>query len=88
MVDNVPASVPERVAGIRANLVLLTRPYPRNVLGEQSGEAGPRLYVAPSQDVPVERWDYTRPDLVDATIAMGEREADDHESALRRLLAI
>lgn len=88
LIDNVPADVAETHAGIRANLVLLTRPYPRNVLGERPGEHGPRLYVAPSHDVPVERWDYTRPDRIDATVEMGEREAELHEAALRRLLAI
>jgi len=87
MIDNVPAAAAETIAGIRRNLVLLTRPYPRNVLGEQ-GEGGARLYVAPSRPVPVEVWDYTRPDLVDATVAMGEREAELHEPALRRLLAV
>jgi Patatin-like phospholipase len=87
MIDNVPAAAAETVDGIRRNLVLLTRPYPRNVLGEQ-GSSGQRLYVAPSKAVPVEVWDYTRPDLVDATVAMGEREAELHETALRRLLAV
>ncbi|MFO0636866.1 MAG: hypothetical protein U0168_28890 [Nannocystaceae bacterium] len=58
------------------------------MLGEHRGRAGVRLYVAPTEQVPVERWDYTRPDLVDATIEMGEREAALHEPALRRLLAI
>jgi predicted acylesterase/phospholipase RssA len=88
MIDNVPASVAEAAPGVLANLVMLTRPYPRNVLGEHRGRAGVRLYVAPTEQVPVERWDYTRPDLVDATIEMGEREAALHEPALRRLLAI
>lgn len=87
MIDNVPAAAAETIDGIRRNLVLLTRPYPRNVLGEQ-GDGGHRLYVAPSKPVPVEVWDYTRPDLVDATVAMGEHEAELHESALRRLLAV
>jgi predicted acylesterase/phospholipase RssA len=83
MIDNVPASAAEAVDAVRRNLVLLTRPYPRNVLGDH----GERLYVAPSEPVPVERWDYTRPDLLDATIDMGEREAELHETALRRFLA-
>jgi predicted acylesterase/phospholipase RssA len=83
MIDNVPASAAEGVEAVRRNLVLLTRPYPRNVLGGH----GERLYVAPSEPVPIERWDYTRPDLLDATIDMGEREAELHEPALRRFLA-
>lgn len=86
MIDNVPASAAERVPGVLRNLVLLTRPYPSNVLGEHGH--GARLYVAPSEPVPVERWDYTRPDLLDATIEMGEREAALHDDALARLLAV
>jgi hypothetical protein len=87
MIDNVPAYAAEEVPGILRNLVLLTRPYPPRVLGE-GGEHPHRLYVAPSKPVPVERWDYTRPDLLDATIEMGERESIEHDDALARLLAV
>lgn len=87
MIDNVPAYAAEEVPGVLRNLVLLTRPYPSNVLGE-GGTHRHRLYIAPSRPVPVERWDYTRPDLLDATIAMGERESIEHDDALARLLAI
>lgn len=71
MVDNVPAFVADDLPGIRRNLVLLTRPYPPALLGRQ----GNRLYVAPSEPTPITRWDYTAPDRLEATIAMGEREA-------------
>jgi hypothetical protein len=87
MIDNVPAFAAEQVPGILRNLVVLTRPYPRDALGP-GGDAGTRLYVAPSRAVPIERWDYTRPDLLDATIEMGERESVDHDTALGRLLAV
>ncbi len=83
MVDNVPAAAAEHVAGVKNNLVLLTRPYPPSALGLQ----GNRLYVAPTRPVPIERWDYTRPDLLQATVEMGEAEANSHEALLRRLLA-
>lgn len=83
LVDNVPASAAEEVKGVAHNLVLMTRPYPPAVLGVQ----GRRLYVAPTTPCPVEAWDYTQPDLVDATIALGEREAEIHLPALARLLA-
>ncbi len=72
LVDNVPAFVADDIPGASRNLVLLTRAYPGR--GAQM-EDGKRLYLAPSHPVPVHRWDYTRPDLVAATIAMGEREA-------------
>ncbi len=83
VIDNVPAWVADEVSGVRRNLVLLTRPYPPHVTGRQ----GTRLYIAPSAPVPVGRWDYTRPDLLDATIAQGEREAAMHEEMLDEFLA-
>ncbi|MFW6050828.1 MAG: patatin-like phospholipase family protein [Myxococcota bacterium] len=82
MVDNVPAFVADAIPGARRNLVLLTRPYPPGVCGRR----GNRLYVAPSRPTPVDRWDYTRPHLVDETIAMGEHEAELHRPALQALL--
>jgi predicted acylesterase/phospholipase RssA len=78
MVDNVPAFVAERTPSIKLNVVLLTRPYPAQVLGLH----GARYYIAPSEPVPVERWDYTRPERLGATIDMGEREAGVHGDAL------
>jgi predicted acylesterase/phospholipase RssA len=78
MVDNVPAFVAERTPSIKLNVVLLTRPYPAQVLGLR----GARYYIAPSEPVPVERWDYTRPERLGATIDMGEREAGAHGDAL------
>ena len=78
MVDNVPAFVAERDPAVKLNIVLLTRPYPPHVLGQ----SGARYYLAPSTPVPIERWDYTRPDRLSATIDMGEREASLHAPAL------
>ena len=78
MVDNVPAFVAERDPAVKLNIVLLTRPYPPPVLGLR----GARYYIAPSAPVPIERWDYTRPDRLGATIDMGEREASLHGAAL------
>ena len=78
MVDNAPAFIAERQPGIRRSVVLLTRPYHPSVLGVQ----GHRLYLAPTRPTPIDRWDYTQPHLLDETIAMGEREAPYHRSAL------
>jgi hypothetical protein len=61
---------------------MLTRPYPDGVVGRH----GHRLYVGPTRPTPVSRWDYTRPDLVDATIAMGERESELYAPALETFL--
>ena len=82
MVDNVPAFVAERDPAVKLNVVLLTRPYPPEVLGR----SGSRYYIAPSAPVPIERWDYTRPERLVATIDMGEREASLHGPALRGLV--
>jgi len=83
LIDNVPASVAEAVRGVEYNLVLMTRPYPPEVVGTQ----GKRLYIAPSVPPPVDPWDYTNADLVDRTIELGEREAEGHTPALVSLLA-
>ncbi|HEU4405234.1 MAG TPA: patatin-like phospholipase family protein [Polyangiaceae bacterium] len=82
LIDNVPAEIAERAPGARKNIVLLTRPYPPGAAGRR----GNRLYVAPTGPLPIERWDYTRPELLDATIAVGEREADTHRRELEAFL--
>jgi predicted acylesterase/phospholipase RssA len=82
MVDNVPAFMAERDPAVKHNIVLLTRPYPVQLLGRN----GRRYYIAPSAPVPIERWDYTRPDRLGATIDMGEREATLHRDALGSLV--
>jgi predicted acylesterase/phospholipase RssA len=83
LVDNVPAFAADRSPGVRRNIVLLTRPYPAAVLGLR----GSRLYLAPTEPVPVERWDYTSPQAVEDTVAMGEREAGVHQGLLDAFLA-
>jgi predicted acylesterase/phospholipase RssA len=82
MVDNVPAFAAEQDAAVKLNVVLLTRPYPTSVLGRR----GKRYYIAPSGPVPIERWDYTRPERLSETIDMGEREASLHGDALLGLV--
>lgn len=72
VIDNVPAFLADEVQGIERNLIMLTRPYPRDAIGIQ----GPRFYVAPREALPVERWDFTRPDLLEATVKIGERDAE------------
>ena len=84
LVDNVPAFVADDIPGATCNLVLLTRAYPKTA---SQFEEGRRLYLAPSRPVPVHRWDYTRPDLLQDTIAMGEREADWHRPVVERFLS-
>lgn len=83
LVDNVPAFVAEQQESVTKNIIFLTRTYPQAVTGIKDR----RLYLAPSKPVPVGRWDYTQPHLLDETIAMGEREAALHEPILRQFLA-
>jgi predicted acylesterase/phospholipase RssA len=71
LVDNVPAFVAERVPEVKRNLVLLTRFYPRGV----AGASGSRLYLAPTERVPVQRWDYTEGAPIEETLALGRRDA-------------
>jgi predicted acylesterase/phospholipase RssA len=72
IIDNVPAFLADGAPEVKRNLVLLTRPYASHLIGKQ----GTRLYIAPAKTLPVNRWDYTRPELIDATIEAGERDAD------------
>ena len=83
MIDNAPAFVvEERHPDVKRNIVLLSRPYHPSVLGIQAE----RLYLAPTQPTPINRWDYTQPHLLDETVAMGEREAALHQPLLERFL--
>ena len=82
VVDNVPAFLANNVDGVKRNLVMLTRPYPQNVIGLQDS----RLYIAPSKQLPLSQWDFTRLDLLEETIASGERDADTHNSVLEEFL--
>lgn len=83
MIDNAPAFVvEERHPETRHSIVLMSRPYHPSVMGIQ----GQRLYVAPTRPTPIDRWDYTRPYLLDDTVAMGENEAALHEATLLRYL--
>lgn len=70
LVDNVPAfAVPPRC---RRALVLLTRRYPTGKLGHDPR----RRFVQPSRPIPVAKWDYTRPDLLQETYDLGRRDGE------------
>ena len=73
IVDNVPIGGVDDCAG--SVLVLLTRPYKRRPrIFTRTRNAQQFLYVQPSMPVPVRSWDYTRPDLVEQTFALGETD--------------
>jgi predicted acylesterase/phospholipase RssA len=82
MVDNAPAFLVESAPGVTRTLVLLTRPYPTTSIGRQ----GRRLYLAPTEPVPISRWDYTSVARVEATFALGRRDAAVHGEVIREFL--
>lgn len=70
LVDNVPVkALTPRVTKV---LVLLTRRSPREAIPESDD----RLYVQPSQPIPIDKWDYASPDLVRATLDLGRRDGE------------
>jgi predicted acylesterase/phospholipase RssA len=69
--DNVPAALAEHDPSVRKNLVLLTRLYPAGVAGEH----GSRLYLEPSEPIPISRWDYREVAPVEETLALGRTDA-------------
>jgi predicted acylesterase/phospholipase RssA len=69
LLDNAPASL---VGQAQSTLVLLTRHY-----GERKTPSVPgRTYVQPSQRVPVAKWDYTNPRLIQQTYDLGRRDGE------------
>ncbi|HYD63363.1 MAG TPA: patatin-like phospholipase family protein [Noviherbaspirillum sp.] len=73
IVDNVPVDGIDNRAG--SVLVLLTRPYKHlPQIFTRARNAQQLLYIQPSQPVPVRSWDYTRPDLVEKTFALGKAD--------------
>ncbi len=81
IVDNVPMRALSAAGRSGAVLVLLTRPYDSKLLPQGDG----RLYLAPAESVPVQKWDYSRADLLMATFEMGLR---DGRAARRRVEAL
>lgn len=69
IVDPVPV---EAAPAAERSLVLLTRSFPEAALPQSEG----LTYVAPSQPVPVAKWDYTRPDLVQRTYELGRQDGE------------
>ena len=83
LIDNAPAHLPETVEGITKNLVLLTRPYPEGATGRRDH----RLYIAPSQKLPIERWDYRESAPVEETLEVGRIDGERHLASLRDFIA-
>jgi hypothetical protein len=84
IIDNAPAFLADGVPGIKRNLVMLTKPYDANLIGRQQE----RLYIAPREALPVQSWDFANPELLAATIAIGERDAEQNDASLREFLEV
>ncbi len=69
LLDNAPASLVGRAS---STLVLLTRHYGAHKTPSVPG----RTYVQPSQPVPIAKWDYTSPQLVQETYDLGRRDGE------------
>ena len=74
LVDNVPADF---VGPARSTLVMLSRHHHRDELPQHPQ----RTYVGPSQPIPIDKWDYTSPSLVDQTYDLGRRDGEDFLNA-------
>jgi len=72
IINPVPSFLAEEYPGVERSVVLLTAP-PR---ARAPHDDTRRLYVSPSEKLPVSTWDFTRPDLLAATIERGERDAE------------
>jgi predicted acylesterase/phospholipase RssA len=69
ILDNAPASL---VGPSHSTLVLLTRHYGDRKIPTIPG----RTYVQPSREVPIAKWDYTSPRLVQETYDLGRRDGE------------
>ena len=69
LIENVPADF---VGPARSTLVMLSRHCDRDELPNHPR----RTYVAPSRPIPIEKWDYTSPVLVDQTYDLGRRDGE------------
>lgn len=78
LIDNCPVATVADVHG--PMLVLLSRRYP----ADRIPRGGERLYLQPSEDPLVGRWDYTNPGGLQATFDLGRRDAETFLSRLRR----
>jgi len=78
LIDNCPVATVADVPG--PMLVLLSRRYP----ADRIPCGGERLYLQPSEDPLVGRWDYTNSGGLQATFDLGRRDAETFLSRLRR----
>jgi len=78
LIDNCPVATVADVPG--SMLVLLSRRYP----ADRIPRGGGRLYLQPSRDPFIGRWDYTNPGGLQATFDLGRRDSETFLSQLRK----
>lgn len=71
LVDNVPVNALGSSPG--STLILLTRRYPVEKIPVIPG----RVYVQPSEDVPVKKWDYTDAEGLQKAYELGRKDGDE-----------
>jgi predicted acylesterase/phospholipase RssA len=74
LIDNVPVRALPEPAQQGRILALLSGPYKVARRWLKSPEGGRILYLAPVAELPVQTWDYTSPDAIQATYELGQRE--------------
>ena len=74
--DNAPADLFREA---QSTLVLLSRRYDAARIPHTPGIT----YVRPSRDIPVQKWDYTSPDLIQQTYDLGRRDGEAFAKSLR-----
>ena len=82
IIDPAPSFLLEEMPEIKRSITLLTAPRREPT----QREAGRSLIIAPSRILPVRTWDFTRPDLVEAVIELGERDSERYETRLADFL--
>ncbi len=70
MIDNVPVRILDDCSGKK--LVLLTRRYKDSILPEENGV----IYVQPSEDIRITKWEYTDPEGLQYVYDLGRRDAE------------
>jgi predicted acylesterase/phospholipase RssA len=69
LIDNSPADCAD---GARSTLILLSKRYGPDALPRIPG----RTYIEPSRPIPIQKWDYTSPSLIQATFDLGRRDGE------------
>lgn len=70
LIDSAPLETIPPSSG--TTLVLLTKQYPPQSIPRVPG----RVYVQPSEPIPIYKWDYTSPQRVQATYELGRRDGE------------